>query len=64
MYDRSWLIWQNPWFGVVTDFLVTCLLLWFIVLLIVVLEGSEKTMCDSRFWLLRELGVEAQQQLQ
>ena len=44
--------------------LFTWLLLWCIVLLIVVLEGSEKTMCDSRFWLLRELGVEAQQQLQ
>ena len=28
-------------------------------LLIVVLEGREKTMCDLRFWLLRELGVEA-----
>jgi hypothetical protein len=26
-----------------------------------VLEGREKTMCDSRLWLLRELGVEAQQ---
>ena len=39
---------------------VTCLLLWCIVLLIVVLEGREKTMCDLRFWLLRELGVEAQ----
>jgi hypothetical protein len=43
---------------------VTCLLLWCIVLLIVVLEGGEKTMCDSRSWLLRVLGVEAQQQLQ
>ena len=42
--------------------MVTRLLLWHIVLLIVVLEGSEKTMCDLRFWLLRELGVEAQQQ--
>ena len=28
-------------------------------LLIVVLEGREKTMCDLRFWLLRGLGVEA-----
>jgi hypothetical protein len=34
------------------------------VLLIVVLEGREKTMCDSRFWLLRVLGVEGQLQLQ
>ena len=41
-----------------SDFFVTCLLLWCIVLLIVVLEGREKTMCDLRFWLLRELGVE------
>jgi hypothetical protein len=45
-----------------TDFFVTCLLLWCIVLLMVVLESREKTMCDSRFWLLRELGVEAQHQ--
>jgi hypothetical protein len=29
------------------------------VLLIVVLEGGEKTLCDLRFWLLRGLGVEA-----
>ena len=28
-------------------------------LLIVVLEGREKTMCDSWLWLLRGLGVEA-----
>jgi hypothetical protein len=42
-----------------TDFFVTCLPLWCFVLLIVVLEGREKTMCDSRFWLLRELGAEA-----
>ena len=42
-----------------TFFFVTCLLLWCIVLLIVVLEGREKTMCDLRFWLLRGLGVEA-----
>ena len=42
-----------------TDFFVTCLFLWCIVLLIVVLEGRAKTMCDLRFWLLRELGVEA-----
>ena len=42
-----------------TDFFVTCLFLWCIVLLIVVLEGREKTMCDLRFWLLRGLGVEA-----
>ena len=42
-----------------TDLFFTCLLLWCIVLLIVVLEGREKTMCDLRFWLLRELGVEA-----
>jgi hypothetical protein len=27
-------------------------------------EGREKTMCDSRFWLLRGLVLEAQQQLQ
>ena len=50
--------------GLNDDFFVTCLLLWCIALLIVVLEGREKTMCDSRFWLLRELGVEAQQQLE
>ena len=42
-----------------TDFFVTCLFLWCIVLLIVVLEGREKTMCDSRLWLLRGLVVEA-----
>ena len=47
-----------------TDFFVTCLPLWCFVLLIVVLEGREKTMCDSWFWLLRELDVEAQLQLQ
>jgi hypothetical protein len=29
------------------------------VLLIVVLEGRDKTMCDSWFWLLRRLGLEA-----
>mgnify|MGYP007089927514 CR=1 FL=1 len=29
-----------------------------------VLEGREKTMCDSRFWLLRVLGVEGQLQPQ
>ena len=28
-------------------------------LLIVVVEGRKKTVCDSRFWLLRGLGVEA-----
>ena len=33
--------------------------LWCIVLLIVVLEGREETMCDLRLWLLRGLGVEA-----
>ena len=42
-----------------TFFFVTCLLLWCIVLLIVVLEGREKTTYDLRFWLLRGLGVEA-----
>ena len=47
-----------------TEFFVTCLFLWCFVLLIVVLEGGEKTMCDSSLWLLRELGVEAQLQLQ
>ena len=47
-----------------TDFFVTCLVLWCFVLLIVVPEGREKTMCDSRFWLLRVLGVEGQLQLQ
>ena len=47
-----------------TDFFVTCLPLCCFVLLIVVLEGREKTMCDSRFCWLRELGVEAQLQLQ
>ena len=47
--------------GLNDGFFVTCLLLWCIVLRIVVLEGREKTMCDLRLWLLRELGVEAQQ---
>ena len=28
-------------------------------LLIVVMKGREKTMCDLRFWLLRGLGVDA-----
>ena len=42
-----------------TDFFVTCLLLWCIVLLIVVLEGREETMCDLRLWLLRGLGLKA-----
>jgi hypothetical protein len=54
--EKCWIEWRI--------FLVTCLLLWHIVLLIVVLEASEKTMCDLRFWLLRELGVEAQHQLE
>ena len=45
--------------GLNDGFFVTCLFLCFIVLLIVVLEGREKTICDLRFWLLRELGVEA-----
>ena len=45
--------------GLNDGFFVTCLLLWCIVLLIVVLEGREETMCDLRLWLLRGLGVEA-----
>ena len=46
--------------GLNDGFVVTFLVLWSIVVLIVVTR--EETMCNSRFWLLRVLGVEAQLQ--
>ena len=45
-----------------TENILVCLVVFCCNLLkVFVLEGREKTMCDSRLWLLRELGVEAQQ---